>query len=1192
MRRRAKPTKAKVQGKPARKPPRSDDTRVRDLEKRLADALQREADASKRAAEAVGQLQTRDREMAEAQEQQTATSEILRVISSSPTGYQSVFDTIVRRAGVVCGAIDAILWTVEGHELVVRAHHGPIPATIGARQPTHGSVAGGAVREARIVHVEDLTQADDFPVGRDIARRLGWRTTLSAPLLREGVAIGALLIRRSEVRPFTDRQIALLQTFADEAVIAIENVRLFTELQASNRELRVALEQQTATSELLKVIGQSTFDLRPVFETLAENATRLCEARHASIWRFDGQVLRVVAAQSFSAERRAFLERTPIAPGRGSGVARAALERRTIHIRDTLADPEYTYGLQVAPARTLLAIPMLRAEELLGVILVYRHEVLPFTDSHIALLETFADQAAIAIENARLLKELEGRNHDLTQALEQQTATSEILRVISGALTDVQPVFRAILERATRLCGAELGHFWLYDGAGAFRLVEWLGSRPEHVEWLRSRRHRFGPPFFREAGPWEAGQIEDVGATEPYRRGDEVWVRSVDDDGFRTLLNVPLVQDGRFIGALSIYRREVRRFSEPQVNLVKTFADQAVIAIENVRLFTELQQKNEALTQAHAQVTEALEQQTATSEILRVISSSPTDVQPVFDAIALSARRLCDATIGVITRFDGELLHLVAHEHVRTEGVQAMLQAFPMRPSRTSTSSRAVLDCAVVHVPDVLEDRDYSRSLALGLQNRSTLAVPMLRDGEPIGSIAVARLEPVPFTDAQIALLQTFADQAVIAIENVRLLTELQARTEDLTRSVGELRALGEVGQAIGSTLDLQTVLTTIVARATQLAGADAGVIYEYDEQREIFEPRASEGLEEEIVQALVTTPIRRGQGVTGRLAEVMAPIPLPDLHALSEQLPVRDALIGAGYRALLAVPLVREGHLIGALTSFRKTPGEFPANVVELLQTFATQSALAIQNARLFREIEIKSRELEVASQHKSEFLASMSHELRTPLNAIIGFSDVLLQGMFGDMTEKQTEYLQDILASGQHLLSLINDILDLSKIEAGRMDLELTDFHLPSAIDDALLLMRERASRRGLTLERHVDERLGEVRADQRKVKQVLLNLLSNAVKFTPEGGRINVRAALVDGRVEISVTDTGIGIAREDQETIFEEFRQVGTAEKKVEGTGLGLALSRKFIELHEGRIWVQSQVGVGSTFTFTIPPRRVE
>jgi signal transduction histidine kinase len=411
-----------------------------------------------------------------------------------------------------------------------------------------------------------------------------------------------------------------------------------------------------------------------------------------------------------------------------------------------------------------------------------------------------------------------------------------------------------------------------------------------------------------------------------------------------------------------------------------------------------------------------------------------------------------------------------------------------------------------------------------------------------------------------------------------------------LTRSVGELRALGDVGQAITSTLDLQTVLNTIVARATQLAGVDAGVIYEYDAQQEVFEPRATYHLEDDVVRALVATPIRKSEGATGRLAEIAEPVQLPDIHATAFPSRARDAFVHAGYRSLLAVPLVREDQLIGGLTVIRSMSGEFPAETIELLRKFATHSALAIQNARLFREIEHKSRELEAASRHKSEFLANMSHELRTPLNAIIGFSEVLSERMFGELNEKQDEYLTDIHASGQHLLSLINDILDLSKIEAGRLELEVSDFDLPTAIENALTLVHERATRRGIALRMIVDGRLGQVQADERKIRQVVLNLLSNAIKFTPDGGRIDVRAAAVDGSVEVSVSDTGVGISPEDQEAVFEEFRQVGAAVKKVEGTGLGLALSRKFVELHGGRLWVTSEVGMGSTFTFTVPVRR--
>jgi signal transduction histidine kinase len=317
--------------------------------------------------------------------------------------------------------------------------------------------------------------------------------------------------------------------------------------------------------------------------------------------------------------------------------------------------------------------------------------------------------------------------------------------------------------------------------------------------------------------------------------------------------------------------------------------------------------------------------------------------------------------------------------------------------------------------------------------------------------------------------------------------------------------------------------------------------------------------------------------------------VQVTDLHA-EPTFPALRELERAGFRALLAVPLLREEQIVGALVVRRKAPGEFPKATVDLVQTFANQSVLAIQNARLFQELEDKSRQLEIASQHKSEFLANMSHELRTPLNAILGFSEVLLEQIFGDLNAKQAEYLEDILTSGRHLLSLINDILDLSKVEAGRMELELGKFALPQALENGLTMLKERAGRHGIALSLEVDPAIGQVEADERKVKQVIFNLLSNAVKFTPDGGRVELSARRGDGTVQVAVRDSGVGIAPEDQEHIFEEFRQVGGAPAKIEGTGLGLALVKKFIELHGGRIWVESQVGAGSVFTFTLPVER--
>jgi len=776
---------------------------------------------------------------------------------------------------------------------------------------------------------------------------------------------------------------------------------------------------------------------------------------------------------------------------------------------------------------------------------------------------------------------LQKKDRALNEALEQQTATGEILRVISSSPTELQPVLDTVAESAARLCEA-------FDAAIFFRNGDRFLLAAHHGPILVGAIGTFALPVIRgivgsrSVLDGRAIHVADMQAeVEEFPESSENARRM----GFRTILCVPLMREGVAIGWIQLRRTEARLFTERQVALLQTFADQAVIAIENVRLFKELEARNRDLN-------EALEQQTATTEILHVISRSQTDTQPVFDTIVRNAVRLCDGLFSALYQFDGDLHYLVAQHNYTPEALAEVQRVFPARPTRALFTGRAILERAVVHIPNVELDPEFEHlplSRAIGFH--SGLFVPMLREGAPIGVIVVARAEPGPFSDSEIELLKTFADQAVIAVENVRLFKALDARTGELTQSVEKLTALGEVSRAVSSTLDVETVLDTIVSRASQLAGADGCSIFEYDEGAEQFELRATHNDDTEFVAALRAAPLRKGEGLMGRAAEMREPIQIPDItQPGAYRSSVRDTLIRFGYRALLSVPLLREDQIIGSLSFNRKAPGEFPPEIVEVLKTFATQSALAIQNAQLFREIADKSAQLEAASRHKSEFLANMSHELRTPLNAILGFSEILAEKMFGDINEKQTEYLQDILESGRHLLSLINDILDLSKIEAGRMELELSEFDLPNAIDNALTLVRERASRRGIRLGSTVDERLGMIGGDERKVKQVLLNLLSNALKFTPEGGRIDVAARLHHDAAEVSVTDTGIGIAPEDQIAVFEEFRQVGAADKKAEGTGLGLALSRKFIELHGGRIWLKSQVAAGSTFTFTLPLSR--
>jgi signal transduction histidine kinase/DNA-binding response OmpR family regulator/HAMP domain-containing protein len=593
------------------------------------------------------------------------------------------------------------------------------------------------------------------------------------------------------------------------------------------------------------------------------------------------------------------------------------------------------------------------------------------------------------------------------------------------------------------------------------------------------------------------------------------------------------------------------------------------------------------------ELSEALEQQTAISEILRVLSSAPTDVQTTFDAIAASATTLCGAQNGGVFRFDGSLIHLVAHYNWTPDELDTVRRVFPIPPGRGSVTARAILTRAVAHVPDIAADPEFVHSSIAQAGLRATLSVPMLREGNPIGAITVTHREVKPFSDKQIALLKTFADQAVIAIENARLFQELQARTRELTRSVEELKALGEVGQAVSSTLDLQTVLTTIVTRAVQLSGGDGGIIYEFDEATRTFHVRVTHRIAPEHLAAVRAAPFRLGEGAVGHAGVIRGPVQVADI--LDEQqfiaLQTRHILARLGFRSLLAIPLLREERLLGGLVVWRQELGNFSSEVVNTLQTFAAQSVLAIQNARLFEEIQEKGQQLEVASTHKSQFLATMSHELRTPLNAIIGYSEMLQEEAEDLGYEDFTPDLQKIHAAGKHLLALINDILDLSKIEAGKMDLFLETFDLAPMIQDVATTIQPLVERNANTLAVHSADHLGTIRADLTKVRQALFNLLSNACKFTQQGTIIlAVTRETVDGGdwCTFRVSDTGIGMTHEQMEKLFLAFSQADTSTtRQYGGTGLGLAITQHFCRMMGGSVTVESVEDQGSTFTIRLP-----
>jgi GAF domain-containing protein len=1116
----------------------------------------------------LSELRHRTSDLSESLEQQTATSEVLRVISSSPGELKPVFHAVLENAVRVCGAKFGILYLSEGvgfHTVamqdVPRAY-----AELREREPFIVPLPDGGLgqltRTRQVVHIADYLALPPQARGRlgDLARA---RTVVSVPMFKDNDLVGAIVIYRQEVRPFTEKQIALVQNFAAQAVIAIENTRLLNELQES-------LKQQTATSEVLQVISSSPGELDPVFEAMLDNAVSICNATFGNIHRWDGESFSLLAARNTPA---AFVDYrrglSSIPPDPESMFGRIAATKEVVHVIDATTLPGYiersvpalVAAVELAGVRSFLFVPMLKEDQLLGVFTLFRQEVRPFTNKEIALITNFAAQAVIAIENTRLLNELR-------QSLEQQTATSEVLGVISSSPGELQPVFEAMLENAARVCGAKFGFMNRYD-SNTWRIIAVHGAVPEYTEYLQQHGYkRPGPETVvsRIATTKQLVHITDLAASQGYAERDPVVVTAVELGGVRTMLGVPMLKEGELIGAILLYRQEVRPFTDKQIALVQNFAAQAVIAIENTRLLNELR--------------ESLQRQTATSEVLSVISSSPTNIQPVLEIIGERAEKLCEADISIVSIVEGELIRLASVHGVTEAGEEAVRSVFPHRLTDETVTARAIRTRSVCHVADVLSDPQYQLKRAARLsETRGSLGVPMLRDEQVVGAIFVARKQPGLFSDAQVQLLKTFADQAVIAIENVRLFNETEKSLEQQTATADVLKIISR------STFDLRAVLQTLVESAARFCAADNATIVR--EKEGGFYPAEAYGYSQEFMDYIKDIPVKAERGsASGRALAEGRLVHIADVKTDPEYTLVEAQRLG-DYRTILCVPMLREGIPIGVLTLTRSQVQPFTDKQIELVTTFADQAAIAIENVRLFDEIQDKSRQLEEASQHKSQFLANMSHELRTPLNAILGYTELMTDGAYGEPSEKMLGILKRLEANGKHLLGLINDVLDLSKIEAGQLVLELSDYSVQDIAQTVRSTLEPLAADKKLAFKLDLSPELPPGHGDGRRLTQVLINLVGNAIKFT-DAGEVIIKAEAHNGSFHVSVRDTGPGISATDQAKLFQEFQQADNAiTRKKGGTGLGLAISKRIIEMHGGKIWVDSHPGQGSTFAFTLP-----
>ena len=998
-----------------------------------------------------------------------------------------------------------------------------------------------------------------------------------------------------------------------------------TNVARLTRERDEALEQRTATAEVLKLISRSTFDLQTVLDATVASAVRLCEAERGLVFRREGEIYKSVAYYNYPREFREFHESHPITPGRGTAVGRTVLEGKSVQIVDVLADPEYTFteAQKLGQGRATLAVPLLREATPIGALALQRTEPRPYSPKQIELVETFAAQAVIAIENTRLLSELRQRTDDLSESLQQQTATADVLKVISRSTFDLQTVLDTLVELAARLCDADMASVTRPRGANdAHYHVAYFGFSPEWFELMQTNPLQPGRETLigRTLLEGRTVHIPDVLADPEYSAP-----RAQQLGAFRAALGVPMLRDGTAIGVFMIARRTPRPFTDKQIELATTFADQALIAIENVRLFDEVQARTRDLS-------ESLQQQTATADVLKVISRSTFDLQPVLDTLTEFAAQLCEADIAAIIRQKSDAYYWATSYGLPPDSSEYAKEKVAIEPGRATVAGRVLQEGKTVHVADVLEDRDYgipSLDAQKIVGHRTTLGVPLMREGSPIGVVLLMRRTPKPFTDRQIELVETFADQAVIAIENVRLFDEVQARTHDLAESLQQQTATADVLKTISrSTFDLQTVLNALIESATRLCNADQGAI-----TREIdgaFFRAASYGYSSELSDFIHNTPVQMDRSsiagralVEGRIVQILDVKADPE-YTFSPGLDLGE------FRTALGVPMLREGVPIGVLALTRREALPFTDKQIELVATFADQAAIAIENVRLFESVEARTRELTKsleelrATQDRlvqtqklaslGQLTAGIAHEIKNPLNFVNNFSGVSaelideLQDALTDVSlnEKRRSEITELMDTlrgnldkvvqhGKRADTIVKNMLLHSREGSGEH--RLVDINV--LVEESLNLAYHgaRAEKQGfnIKLEKSFDPNAGEADVFPQDITRVLLNLISNGFYATTKrraetnGGAYEpTLAAATKNRgdcVEVTIRDNGMGISADVKEKMFNPFF---TTKPAGEGTGLGLSISHDIVvKQHGGSIEVETQLGEFTEIRIILP-----